>query len=190
VLSQKPGVLVVSETAGVASEVGESALLVSPLDVEGTAQALATAIAMPQAERTARIERLKSTIAAWTARDWLAAQLRELNLELATRTPAPVPRAVASTDQAGVVERELIVLNPHGLHARPAAAWVRCARGYTSTIEIVREGKSFSAQSIFGVLSAHLNQGSTFTLRASGPDAAAAVETLADLLSEFEAQGM
>lgn len=192
ILSQKPGVLVVSETAGVASEVGESALLVSPLDVEGTAQALAAAIAMPAAKRIARIDRFRATIAAWTARDWLGGQIKELNVELTAKAPAAAPVLLrsTSTDQTDVVEREMIVLNPHGLHARPAAAWVRCARSYTSTIEIVREGNSFSAQSIFGVLSANLNQGATFTLRASGPDAAAAVETLSALLAEFDAQGM
>ncbi len=69
ILSQKPGVLVVSETAGVASEVGEHALLVSPLDLEGTAQALAAAVVMPSSERAVRLEHIRQGVARWTAKD-------------------------------------------------------------------------------------------------------------------------
>ncbi len=51
VVSERPGTLVVSETAGVAEEVRGSAQLVSPLDVETTAQALGAALDMPREER-------------------------------------------------------------------------------------------------------------------------------------------
>ncbi len=201
ILSRKPGALVVSETTGVAAELAGSALLISPLDVEGTARALAAALAMPVAERTARLERLRAAIAGWTARDWLAAQLKELNLALPEAAP-PVKTAGArpgGCEGGGCVDfahyllgplRELTVRNHHGLHARPAAAWVRCARGFDSEIEILKEGQSFAAQSIFGVLTANLGQGATFTLRATGDDAAAAVQALGELLEEFERQGL
>ena len=46
--------LIVSETAGVAADAADSALLISPLDVEGTARAMADALDMPLAERRAR----------------------------------------------------------------------------------------------------------------------------------------
>src|ERR1700716_2449544 len=41
VVAKEPGVLIVSETAGVAADAADSALLISPLDVEGTARAMA-----------------------------------------------------------------------------------------------------------------------------------------------------
>jgi trehalose 6-phosphate synthase len=78
---QAPGVLVVSETAGVAADAADSALLISPLDIEGTARALAEALEMPAAERRARHARFLERVLKWTARDWLSAQLTDLGLE-------------------------------------------------------------------------------------------------------------
>jgi trehalose 6-phosphate synthase len=59
VVSQRPGVLVASDTAGVAEEAADSALLVSPLDVEATARAIADALNMPEPERAARLARFQ-----------------------------------------------------------------------------------------------------------------------------------
>ncbi len=68
------------ETAGVAAEVGPSALLVSPLDIEGTALALAQALDMPGPEREARLSRICAGVNSWTAGSWLSAQLEALKL--------------------------------------------------------------------------------------------------------------
>ena len=81
VASERPGVAIISETAGVASEMGASALLVSPLDIEGTAHAMAWALDMPVAERQARLAHLRSRVHSWTAAHWLDAQLKALNLD-------------------------------------------------------------------------------------------------------------
>ena len=78
VVSERPGALIVSETAGVAEETEDSALLVSPLDVEGSARALAQALDMTTDERAVRLARLRSRVLEWTAAEWLAAQLAEL----------------------------------------------------------------------------------------------------------------
>jgi trehalose 6-phosphate synthase len=80
VVSQRPGVLIVSETAGVVDEAAGSALLVSPLDVEGTARAMAEALEMPRLERSARLARFRERVNRWTAWDWLLAQLADLSL--------------------------------------------------------------------------------------------------------------
>jgi trehalose 6-phosphate synthase len=52
--------------------------LISPLDVEGTARAMAEALEMPAAERRERHARFLERVNAWTARDWLNAQLEDL----------------------------------------------------------------------------------------------------------------
>ncbi len=96
VVSNRPGVVILSETCGVASEMGTEALMVSPLDIEGTAQALAQAIAMPDEERWARLVRIRAKVHSWTAAHWLSAQLdalREVSpglagLRINGRTPA------------------------------------------------------------------------------------------------------
>jgi trehalose-6-phosphate synthase len=80
VASERPGVAIISETAGVAAEMGASALLVSPLDIEGTAHAMAWALDMPAVEREARLARLREKVNSWTSADWLSAQMDALNL--------------------------------------------------------------------------------------------------------------
>jgi trehalose 6-phosphate synthase len=77
---ERPGVLVVSETAGVAAEAADSALLISPLDVEGTARAMIDAVEMPVKERKRRHTRFLQRVQSWSARDWLNAQLADLGV--------------------------------------------------------------------------------------------------------------
>jgi len=79
IISKRPGVLIISETAGVASEAAESGLLVSPLDIEGTAAALAQAVDMPDRERNERLMRFRGRVSQWTAKTWLTAQLQDLD---------------------------------------------------------------------------------------------------------------
>jgi trehalose 6-phosphate synthase len=88
VVSQRPGALIVSETAGVATEAQDAALQVSPLDVEGTAKAMAEALDMPVAERERRLALLRERIDGWTARNWLDSQLADLGV--ATGEPTAV----------------------------------------------------------------------------------------------------
>jgi trehalose 6-phosphate synthase len=79
-VSRRPGALVLSESTGVAAEAQGSALFVAPLDLEGTARAMACAIDMPPAEREARLAAFRARVRQWTARDWLTGQLRDLGL--------------------------------------------------------------------------------------------------------------
>jgi trehalose 6-phosphate synthase len=80
VVAGGPGVLIVSETAGVAADAADSALLISPLDVEGTARAMADALDMPVRVRKARHTRFLGIVTRWSARDWLNAQLADLGV--------------------------------------------------------------------------------------------------------------
>ncbi len=81
---------------------------------------------------------------------------------------------------------ELEVLNVLGLHARPAAEFVRCAMRHPSTAIVLRkDGASYAATSILEVLMANLDQGAVFTLEADGPDAEAAIRELSALLVRF-----
>jgi phosphocarrier protein HPr len=83
-------------------------------------------------------------------------------------------------------KREVTIVNELGLHARPAAEFVRRASGFRSEIWLVRQdGERFSAASLIDVMRANLDQGATATLEAEGTDAENAVESLANLLREF-----
>ncbi len=86
------------------------------------------------------------------------------------------------------MERQVYVVNKLGLHARPAAEFVRCARAFESVVTILKEGETYSAASILDVLTASLDCGSSMIIHADGPDAEQALDRLAALLLEFKKQ--
>ena len=90
------------------------------------------------------------------------------------------------SEERSTYSREVTILNPLGLHARPAAEFAKNARRFRSDIWIVKDGTRFSALSLIDILRANLNQGVTATLEAEGRDAKEAVERLAQVLLEFK----
>ena len=83
------------------------------------------------------------------------------------------------------VQREVRISNELGLHARPAARFVKRANKFRSEIWVVREGKRYSATSLIEILRANLDCGATATLEAHGVDANEAIDELEKLLAEF-----
>ena len=81
--------------------------------------------------------------------------------------------------------RDVRITNKLGLHARPAAQFVKRARSFRSEIWIVKDGKRYSAASLIDILRANLDRGATATLEAHGVDAEEALERLEKLLAEF-----
>jgi phosphocarrier protein len=81
--------------------------------------------------------------------------------------------------------REVRITNKLGLHARPAAQFVKRVRSFRSEIWVVKGGKRFSASSLIDVLRANLDCGATATLEAHGVDADEALEDLEKLLAGF-----
>lgn len=81
--------------------------------------------------------------------------------------------------------REVRITNKLGLHARPAAQFVKRARSFRSEIWVVKDGKRYSAASLIDILRANLDCGATATLEAHGGDAEEALERLEKLLAEF-----
>lgn len=75
IVNERDAVLCLSPEAGVWDELGAAALPVQPFDVAETADALATALAMPAGERRARAARLRELAVARRPADWLADQL-------------------------------------------------------------------------------------------------------------------
>jgi phosphotransferase system HPr (HPr) family protein len=81
------------------------------------------------------------------------------------------------------VVRQVTVINPQGLHARPAHAIVTLASQFRSRIELQRDGECADAKSILAVLTLAAVQGSQLTVRATGDDAGPAVEALSGLFA-------
>ncbi len=83
------------------------------------------------------------------------------------------------------IGREVKIVNELGLHARPAAEFVRAANLFRSEMWIVKGEERFSAKSIIEVLMANLNCGDTAIIEAQGPDSERAIARLSRLVSEF-----
>jgi phosphocarrier protein HPr len=82
--------------------------------------------------------------------------------------------------------RQIKIVGEQGLHARPAAEFVRAANAFRSDIWIVTEEGRFSALSLIEVMQANLVQGALATLEAVGEDAEEAVEQLAHVVAHLE----
>lgn len=83
-----------------------------------------------------------------------------------------------------MVEREVTIVPEEGLHARPAAEFVKAAKGYTSDIKVIKSGKEANAKSSLNLMSLGAKKGDDLTIRAEGEDEQAAADTLANLIME------
>jgi trehalose 6-phosphate synthase len=72
-----PGVLVLSKFAGASNEL-DAALLVNPHDIDGMARTIATALAMPLAERRLRWEAMMAKLCGHTIQQWFAGFIEAL----------------------------------------------------------------------------------------------------------------
>lgn len=80
---------------------------------------------------------------------------------------------------------DVIIRHPVGLHARPAATFVRLATSFPATITVVKAGtdsKPVNAKSILGVLSLGVNQNDRIIINADGEREEEAVNALLDLV--------
>jgi trehalose 6-phosphate synthase len=75
IVNRRDGVLVLSERTGAYQQLESGVLVISPLDVYGTAEAMHHALIMPLEERRTRAERLRSSIRSQDIVDWLRQQL-------------------------------------------------------------------------------------------------------------------
>ncbi|QQE77592.1 HPr family phosphocarrier protein [Alicyclobacillus sp. SO9] len=85
-----------------------------------------------------------------------------------------------------MTEKTVRISNPTGLHARPAAEFVREAGNYSSQIYIKKADKQVDAKSILGVMSLSVRQGDEITITADGSDETQAVDNLTKVLSALE----
>ena len=82
-----------------------------------------------------------------------------------------------------MIERTATVMNPLGVHARPAAQLVKLANTFRSEIQLVKDGVPVNGKSIMGVMILAAECGSNITVRAEGDDAEAAVGALIQLVT-------
>ena len=78
----------------------------------------------------------------------------------------------------------ITILNPTGLHARPAAVVAATVRQFTSDVRLVKNGREANLRSVVSIMALEVSGGDTVTIVARGPDANAAVERISRLLAD------
>ena len=81
-----------------------------------------------------------------------------------------------------VVVYELVIENPSGLHARPAAAFVKMANNFRAQITVTKDGDSVNGKSIMGLLTLAAARGTKLVIEAEGEDAIEAVDAIQSLV--------
>ena len=83
---------------------------------------------------------------------------------------------------SGAVTRQLVVKNKLGIHARPAAMFVKTANKYRSEILVEKDGQEINGKSIMGLMMLAAGQGSKLTITAAGEDSSKALREIESLI--------
>ena len=82
------------------------------------------------------------------------------------------------------IEKEITIINRLGLHARPAAMFVRIASRYRSEVWVKKEDEQINGKSIMGLMMLAAGQGSKLLIHCEGPDAEKVMEELEALIQQ------
>lgn len=81
-----------------------------------------------------------------------------------------------------VVTRELAIHNQYGIHARPAAMFVKTASKYEAEVTVEKDDIRVSGKSIMGLMTMEASCGTKIRVTAEGADASQAVDELEKLV--------
>jgi phosphocarrier protein HPr len=80
------------------------------------------------------------------------------------------------------LSREFRILNQYGIHARPAALFVKTASRFDSDIVVEKDGNSVSGKSIMGLMTLEAGRGTVLRVTANGDDGEEALDHLEELI--------
>ena len=135
------------------------------------AKSLLTQIVITNSERMTSWERASGFVSA--GRD-----------ALLTVTFAGEDAAAPAAMTAPVISDAVVIPNPTGLHARPAAVLANLAKSFQSAIKLQLGDRQANARSVTAIMALEVGYGAKVQVVASGPDANGAVEKLAKVLAE------
>jgi phosphocarrier protein len=81
-----------------------------------------------------------------------------------------------------MIEKEITITNKHGLHARPAAQFVKIAGRFESDIKVIKDGLEVNGKSIMGIMMLAAEPGSKIILIIDGQDEKEALKALRSLI--------
>ena len=88
------------------------------------------------------------------------------------------------TADSGTLVRQFTIINKKGLHARASAKFVQTVDRFDAEVTVTRGGETVGGRSIMGLLTLGAAQGTSLTIAVEGPEAAACLAAVEQLLSE------
>lgn len=86
-----------------------------------------------------------------------------------------------------MAKKEFTILNKLGIHARPAAQFVKMANRFEANVFVEKDGEEVDGKSIMGLMMLAAGHGSVISVSSDGPDEDAAIEALGELIArKFE----
>ena len=82
-----------------------------------------------------------------------------------------------------MLQKELLIVNKLGLHARASALFVKTSSRFGSDIKLAREGVEVNGKSIMGIMMLAASKGSSVRLTVDGVDESEAFQTISELIA-------
>lgn len=82
-----------------------------------------------------------------------------------------------------MLQKEFLIINKLGLHARASALFVKTSSRFSSDVKLAREGVEVNGKSIMGIMMLAASKGSTVCLTVSGADETEAFQAIGDLIA-------
>ncbi|MEY3481691.1 MAG: hypothetical protein RIQ71_2466 [Verrucomicrobiota bacterium] len=92
--------------------------------------------------------------------------------------------AKKSPDGEKRITREVVILNRYGLHARPAAMFVKTSNRFKSEVWVEKDGEEVNGKSIMGLMMLAAGHGSKLRVSAEGADAEKFLEEIEQLVAK------
>jgi phosphocarrier protein HPr len=92
------------------------------------------------------------------------------------------PMSAKQMQDGKFLTKELTISNKLGIHARPAAVFVKTANRFASEILVEKDGEKINGKSIMGLMMLAAGPGSKLTIHVRGDDAPQAIEELEALV--------
>ncbi len=89
---------------------------------------------------------------------------------------------IDGVNNAAALTREFEIRNQYGIHARPAALFVKTASRFDAEIMVEKDGNSVSGKSIMGLMTLEAGRGTVLKVTADGNDGEEALDHLEELI--------
>ena len=88
-----------------------------------------------------------------------------------------------------MLKQEIEIINKLGLHARASSKFTQTASQFQSEVWVTLNERRVNGKSIMGLMMLAAAKGSTIELETDGPDEAAAMQALVDLINDYFGEG-